>query len=155
MAGFRKALVINPKDAVAHNNLGYALSQEGQLAEAAHHFREALRLAPGYAEARGNLQRVMAEGAPASAADAGALMKEGLELLYTRRDPIAAGTKFREVLEQNPTHYGATSQLATALDQAGKPAEARPLWEKVLTMAEGYKDAATARTARTRLARRP
>jgi glycosyltransferase involved in cell wall biosynthesis len=38
---------------------------------------------------------------------------------------------------------------------AGKPAGARALWEKVLKLAEGYKDTATASTARTRLAQRP
>jgi hypothetical protein len=32
-------------------------------------------------------------------------------------------------------------------------AEARPLWDKVLEMAEGYSDAETAATARSRLAR--
>jgi hypothetical protein len=51
-------------------------------------------------------------------------------------------------------HYGATFQLARALDQAGKPAEARPWWEKVLTLADGYKDAATAGIARARLQRK-
>jgi hypothetical protein len=37
--------------------------------------------------------------------------------------------------------------------RAGRPAEARPLWEKVLRMAEGYQDAATADTARSRVGR--
>lgn len=55
----------------------------------------------------------------------------------------------------NPNHYGATFQLARALDQAGKPAEARPLWEKALEMAEGFKDAKTAEMAKDRLARHP
>jgi hypothetical protein len=38
-----------------------------------------------------------------------------------------------------------------ALDRGGKRDEARPLWEKVLKMAEGYQDAA----ARARLAEQP
>ncbi len=59
------------------------------------------------------------------------------------------------MLERNPTHYGATFQLARALDRARKPIEARPLWEKVLRMAEGYGDKATADTARERLEKRP
>ena len=42
-----------------------------------------------------------------------------------------------------------------ALDRTGKPAEARPFWEKVLKMAEGYKDKDTVATARARLARNP
>ena len=47
--------------------------------------------------------------------------------------------------------YGATFQLATALDAAGKRAEARPLWEKMLEMAEASKDMDTADKARARL----
>jgi len=42
-----------------------------------------------------------------------------------------------------------------ALDRARNPGEARPLWEKVLKMAEGNNDAETAATARARLARQP
>jgi cytochrome c-type biogenesis protein CcmH/NrfG len=79
------------------------------------------------------------------------MMKAGLDALYTRHDPAAAATLFRKVLERNPTHYGATYQLATALDRAGKPAEARPLWDKVLAMAEAVRDTETASTARARL----
>jgi len=80
-----------------------------------------------------------------------ALMKVGLGALYTRKDANAAATVFRKVLERNPTHYGATYQLATALDRAGKPDEARPLWEKVLTTAEATRDTDTAGTARAHL----
>ena len=56
-----------------------------------------------------------------------------------------------DLLEQNPDHYGATFQLATALDRAGKPAEALPLWEKVLKMAARYNDGPTATTAGNQL----
>ena len=80
------------------------------------------------------------------------LMKSGLDALYTRHEPDAAAARFRKVLELNPTHYGATYQLAAALDAAGKKDEARPLWEKVLQMADRYNDQSTARTARDRLA---
>ena len=69
--------------------------------------------------------------------------------------PVAAAVDFRRVLQRNPEHYGATFQLATALDRAGKPTEARPLWEKALKMAEGYGDKGTQDTARARLARKP
>ena len=84
-----------------------------------------------------------------------ALMKAGLDALYTRNDPNAAAAQFRMLLAVNPTHYGATFQLAMALDRAGKPAEARPLWEKALKMAEGYNDKATAEAARARLTAKP
>ncbi len=82
-------------------------------------------------------------------------MKAGLDALYTRQDPTAAAAEFRKILERNPDHYGATYQLATSLDRAGKRAEARSLWEKVLTLAEGYKDEVTLLMARKRLAANP
>ena len=78
-------------------------------------------------------------------------MKAGFDALYMRSDPNTAATLFRQVLERNPTHYGATFQLAYALDASGKRDEARPWWQKVLQMAEGYNDKRTADMARTRL----
>ena len=80
------------------------------------------------------------------------LMQSGLDALYTRGDAGAAVARFREVLARNPEHYGATLQLAKALDQAGKPQEALPVWRKMLGMAEAVGDAETLRTVRTRLA---
>jgi hypothetical protein len=84
-----------------------------------------------------------------------AIMKAGLDALYTRNDPVAAATEFRTVLAVNPTHYGATFQLATALDRAGKSDEALRYWQKMLSMADAANDGATAATARARLARGP
>ena len=82
-------------------------------------------------------------------------MKAGLDALYVRKDAPGAVVEFQKVLGMNPNHYGATFQLAKALDQAGKPAEARPFWERSLRLAEGFKDAETAKLAAERLARRP
>lgn len=79
------------------------------------------------------------------------MMALGLDLLYKRNNAAAAAEQFRKVLARNPTHYGATYQLAMALDRSGQPAQARPLWEKVLGMAVMYKDARTEQTARDRL----
>ena len=63
------------------------------------------------------------------------LMKSGVDLLYTKKDANAAAAKFRKVLDGNPDHYGATFQLATALDRSGRRSEATPYWEKMLGMA--------------------
>ncbi|MRG95338.1 tetratricopeptide repeat protein [Polyangium spumosum] len=79
-------------------------------------------------------------------------MNLGLEALYTRGDPVLAAARFREVLAQNPEHYGATFQLATALEQAGDTRGARPLWAKMITMAEAIGDTKTAEHARARVA---
>jgi Flp pilus assembly protein TadD len=95
-----------------------------------------------------------ASAAPAPAHAQEALMTRGLDALK-RGDAAAAATRFRELIAINATHYGAHFQLAVALDRLGRPAEARPLWERVLHMAEGYGDQATIRSARDRLARKP
>ncbi|MGA8074897.1 MAG: tetratricopeptide repeat protein [Candidatus Acidiferrales bacterium] len=80
------------------------------------------------------------------------LMQEGLDALYKQGDPSDAAARFREVLARNPDHYGATLQLAKALDRAGKPEEALPVWRRMLGMAEAAGDAETIQTVRTRLA---
>ena len=46
---------------MAHNNLGTALEQKGQIDEAISQFQEALRLQPDDAEARYNLGNALAE----------------------------------------------------------------------------------------------
>lgn len=78
-------------------------------------------------------------------------MRLGLAALYEKKDPIGASKYFRDVLAKNPKHYGATFQLATALEQAGKHSEAKPFWAKTLEMAEEIKDTQTAATARKHL----
>jgi hypothetical protein len=84
-----------------------------------------------------------------------ALMKEGMDALYSGNDAASAEERFREVLRLNPTHYGATYQLATALDRMNRREEATHLWKVVLQMAESYADEGTAATARSRLESRP
>lgn len=89
---------------------------------------------------------------PADAAAQAAVMQHGLDLVYKTNDPIDAIDTFRVVLKMNPTHYGAQFQLAKALDLSGRPTEARPVWNQVLTAAEAINDTATIATAKARLA---
>jgi Flp pilus assembly protein TadD len=65
-------------------------------------------------------------------------MEAGLKAMYQDNDPRGAADSFRRVLERNSTHYGATFQLAKALDMLGERDEARRLWANVLAMAESY-----------------
>jgi polyisoprenoid-binding protein YceI len=78
-------------------------------------------------------------------------MGAGLTALYQRHDPLEAAKDFREVLARNANHYGATLQLAKALDQAGKKDEALPYWKKMLGMAEAANDAESLKTVKARL----
>ncbi len=85
------------------------------------------------------------------ARDEASLMRAGLDALYQRRDAETAVDRFRDVLARNPDHYGATFQLAKALDVAKRTEEANTMWRRVLAMAEAAHDAETARVARARL----
>ena len=62
---YEEALRLGMADAyLAHNGLGVALMNKGRVAEAAAHFREALRLKPDYEFARANLGRALAAIGP-------------------------------------------------------------------------------------------
>jgi spermidine synthase len=71
IALFKKALALNPEDAITQSNLGYALMSTGRLAESLVHFQEAVRIDPTLAEAYFNMGLALAaEGAPDRAAAA-------------------------------------------------------------------------------------
>ena len=54
----REALRLNPADYEAHNAIGSILLSRGDRQQARHHIFEALRLQPGYEDARQNLQQL-------------------------------------------------------------------------------------------------
>jgi len=162
---YRRALKFDSASADAYNNLGWSLAKLGFYQEATPIFEQALHFRPEFVLAQNNLTWVKIKLEPAPTASAQPanpdmmseerIMQAGLEALYTHHDPAEAAVQFRRVLERTPTHYGATFQLAMALDRAGKSNEAQPLWETVLKMAEGYHDKQTADTARAWLQSRP
>lgn len=55
---FSHTLAVTSRNAIIHNNLGVVFIRMGQPDQARAHFREALRLDPGYAGARLNLRRI-------------------------------------------------------------------------------------------------
>jgi tetratricopeptide (TPR) repeat protein len=153
-ACFRRVLERNPSHYGATYQLAAALDTMGKPELARPVWERALELAQRYRDSAGDgairqrLARSDDEGVEA-------LMAAGLDALYERHDPLGAIAQFQKVLQRMPTHYGATYQLAAALDAARRPREARPLWEKVLTMAESYSDRRTVEVARNRLKTTP
>jgi protein O-mannosyl-transferase len=145
-----QAVRLRPDLSLTHFYLGQALERMNRTTEAAAAYHQAIDLDPRYNEARVMLARLAGKSGDQGES---AMMAAGVYASYTRRDPTGAIVQFRRVLEMNPSHYGATFQLAMALDQAGKPTDARSLWEKVLAMAQASKDNDTANTARARLAK--
>jgi len=75
-------------------------------------------------------------------------MKAGLDLFYAQRRPAEAAEAFRDVLELEPNHYGATFQLAFSLETAGRRKEARKEWKRVIEMAKRFRDTGTEENAR-------
>jgi Tfp pilus assembly protein PilF len=147
---FREVLKTNPTHYGARFQLAKALDLSGKPAEARPIWEEVLGAAEAVKDTVTASTARTRLALPDTASQVG-MMNQGLNLLYAQRNPSAAAEQFRKVLERNPTHYGATFQLAKALDQAGKPDVARPYWEKILIMAEGIKDQTTADAARARL----
>jgi Tfp pilus assembly protein PilF len=149
-ATFRAVLALNPTHYGAHYQLAVALDRGGKPAEARPEWSEVLRLAESFKDTTVAKTAQARLAGPDTASQAG-LMARGLDLMYSRNDPIAAIEQFKSVLSRNSTHYGATYQLAVALDRAGRPAEAKPVWQRVLPMAIQFKDQKTIDTARARL----
>ncbi len=150
IADFRKVLEHTPDHYGATFQLAAALEAAGRRDEARPLWEKMVAMAESHqdTETAASARAHLAGDAGASEA---ATMQAGLDALYKRHDPEEAIAQFRKILEKNPTHYGATFQLATALDATDKRAEARPLWEKMLQMAEASKDIETADKARARL----
>ena len=149
-ASFRAILALNPSHYGAHYQLAVALDRGGKPAEARAEWTEVLRQAQLYKDTAVLRTAQTRLAAPDTASQAG-LMARGLDLMYARNDPVAAIEQFRAVLARNPKHYGATYQLAVALDRAGRPVDAKAMWERVLPMAIQFKDQKTIDTARARL----
>ena len=147
----RQLLQRNPAHYGAQYQLAVSLDRGGRPGEARPLWTSVLKNAEA-AKDSATARTARARLASPDTASESAMMALGLDLLYRRNDPSAAAEQFRVVLRRNPKHYGATYQLAAALDKAGQSAQARPVWQQVLGMATMYKDQRVAETARARLA---
>jgi len=110
IAGFSKAVQINPGFAPAHNNLGVALKDKGRLPDAVASFSKAVQLKPDFAEAYNNLGIVLKNQGR---------LKEAVE-------------SFRKALQLKPGYAEAHNGLGTALQGQGRLDEAIASYDKAL-----------------------
>lgn len=102
ITSFTRAISHRPHFPEAHNNLGYALAQEGKTAEAMAFYHRALELKPDYADAQNNLGTALAE-------------------LGRVEEAISC---YRQAIALNPSYAAAHNNLGVGLARIGRIEEA-------------------------------
>jgi tetratricopeptide (TPR) repeat protein len=146
IACFRRAIELDPKDAVYHYNLGTALKDKGRLDEAIACYRKALELDPKRTDAHTNLglalerQKKVGEAITcwkkALALDANftaAHTNLGIALLNKGQVDEAIAC-FRKALALAPKSGAAHYNLGNALHAKGRVDEAADCWKKALAL---------------------
>jgi tetratricopeptide (TPR) repeat protein len=110
VALWRDSVTKNPKAWIAHNNLGYALLQTGELDDAIRHLEEALRLMPDYAGAHYNL---------------------GIAFERTGKAREAIG-QYEQALQVNPDYAEGHNNLGIVLLRVGESQKAKEQFEQAL-----------------------
>src|SRR5881296_1992354 len=113
------ALAIDPHSSVAQNDFGEALAQQGKLAEAIEHYRQALNIKPDHAVAQNNL--------------GDALTKQG--------NLAEAIEHYRQAVNIKPDYADAHYNLGGALAQQGKLADAIHHYQRALQITPDDADA--------------
>lgn len=111
-AMYRRAILLDPKLAIAHTNLGNILFRRGRDAEAEALYREAVALDDRQPEAHYNLGYVMLE----------------------RGDARRSAEHFTKAVERDSRFADAHFNLAMALEQMGSRSEARTHWKRYLDL---------------------
>jgi tetratricopeptide (TPR) repeat protein len=110
---FREALRLNPRHAIALDNLGVALFRLGHYAEAEEQLRRSIQIKPNYANAHRNLGAV----------------------LHTRGRTAAAETALRRGIKLNPSDAEGLVQLGACYLTSSNLAAARECFDKALKLA--------------------
>ena len=126
---YEKCLASKPDYALAHNNLGYLLLQNGKAGDAMTHFEAALRSQPVYPEASYNLGRAcLSNGLPQRAVDC-----------------------FRDALKTQPDVAAINLSMGDALEKLGKFDSAIAYFEKARQLAAARHNTAFVNTIEQRL----
>ncbi len=150
---FQHALKVTRGSALAHNNLGLALSDQGEREAAIMHYREAIRIDPAYAKGHGNLAvALMEQGAPREAIRHAReavrlrpnMAKAHLNLgfvLDRQGEQTGAAAHYREALRIDPYYATAHYNLGGLLHRQGKPDQAAAHYREALRIDPGYVEA--------------
>jgi Flp pilus assembly protein TadD len=151
-AEWKRAVELSPGEALAHNNLGYALAESGKTNEALAEYERALELSPEYPEAHNNVGEALMrmkrvdEAVPhferaASLKPSYASPYSNLGVALAQQGNVdAAIQQFRKALEINPSLVDTRNNLAVSLAMTGKWAEAAGELERAVQLSAG-KDA--------------
>lgn len=111
----KKALALDPEDAVSHYHMGVLLTRNGQLEEALKEYRSAISLDPRNPNYHSQL---------------------GMALAQSGQVP-AALTEIKEAIDIQPLSSGYRSQLAQIFEEEKDYSEAIPEWQKAVELSPG------------------
>ena len=116
---YRRALVLDPDQLIAHANLGIALIEQGRAGEAMPHLERAVALQPNHPDVHNNL---------------------GVALLAQGRVAEAISA-YEQALARQSDHANAQGNLGTALAEQGRTSEAVPHLERGIALNPNHADA--------------
>ena len=153
MTLFEHALDVTANNYLAHNNLGNALNEQGDRAEAIRHYSEALRINPTYWEAHYNLGNALT--AQGRTAEAIRHFSEALRLnpgfaeahnnlgflLAEQGDRAEAIRHYSEALRIKPNYAKVHNNLGNALVAQGKLKEAIKHYSEAVSLDHDFAEA--------------
>jgi tetratricopeptide (TPR) repeat protein len=143
---FQHTIKITENNYLAHNNLGAAFNQKGDLAGALREFQETIRLKPDYAPGHDNLGTVL--DSKGLIDEAIGQFQEAIRLnpdyvnshfnlgviCYQKGQFENAANQFQEVVRLNPDFFMARKYLGIALLQLGRAEEAIPQLQEAIRL---------------------
>jgi protein O-mannosyl-transferase len=140
------ALSVEPRSSYAHNNLGNALFERGNIEEATSHYRAALQVNPGHAKAHNNLANSLVNQGKIEEAivhyrealridPANVRAHYNLANTMVRRGQLEQAIHhFREAVRNDPSYVKAQYNLGIALAKEGELTEAIEHFGQVLRL---------------------
>jgi tetratricopeptide (TPR) repeat protein len=143
---FQHAVAINPNNSLAHNNLGAAYAQQGDLKKAERHYRRSLALNPLNADAANNLAVRLSDFGQFDEAER--LYRRAIRidpkwvsyrynygvLLFRVGRIEEAIEQFSEALTLDPSYAKAYNYIGTALVRQGKPKQAIAFFKRAIEL---------------------